>query len=129
MLYIDASAAAKLLVEESESAALASTLEESRAQGKPWVSSRLLETELRRLAVRGGFSQLLVTEVLATFDLYDIAASIFHEAGVLPGQHLRALDALHVACALRIGATAVVTYDQRLTAAARSLGLEVIAPA
>lgn len=43
---------------------------------------------------------------------------------------LRTLDAIHLATALRLGSDldAVVTYDNRLAEAARTLGLPVAAP-
>jgi predicted nucleic acid-binding protein len=39
------------------------------------------------------------------------------------------LDALHLAAAIRIGVDCVVTYDSRMGDEARSLGLNVFAPA
>jgi predicted nucleic acid-binding protein len=54
--------------------------------------------------------------------------SLFYEAGLLPGPHLRSLDALHLATAVRVDAAAVVAYDHRLLEAARSLGLETVSP-
>jgi predicted nucleic acid-binding protein len=43
---------------------------------------------------------------------------------------LRSLDAIHLAAARELGTdlAAVVTYDERMTRAARELGLEVVAP-
>lgn len=55
-------------------------------------------------------------------------ASLFRQAGVIAGAHLRTLDSLHLSAATRIGVDAIVTYDERLADAARSLGLSVIAP-
>ena len=46
----------------------------------------------------------------------------------LPGRQLRTWDALHLATALRVGADAVVAYDARLLAAARTLGMSVQSP-
>jgi len=93
------------------------------------VSSALLETELRRLAVRLELDQAAVTDLMARVDLVDPPRSLFHEAGLLPGPHLRSLDALHFATALRVGAQTLVAYDARLLDAARSLGLGVHSPA
>ncbi len=121
--YLDTSAAAKLLVQESESAALAEW-----ADAVELVSSVLLETELRRLAVRTGIPQADVTAVLDRVPLYEVAPSLFHEAGVLPGANLRSLDALHLAVALRLRVNAVVTYDARMAQSARDLGLTVLMP-
>ena len=121
-LYLDSSAAAKLLVDEAESAALASYLDKS-VDEHAIVSSALLETELRRLAVRLELDQSAVTDLLARVDLVDPPRSLFHEAGLLPGTQLRSLDALHLATALRVDADTLVAYDARLLDAARSLGL------
>jgi uncharacterized protein len=53
---------------------------------------------------------------------------VFHEAGLLPDRHLRTLDALQLATALRVDAETLVAYDTRLVAAARSLGVSVQSP-
>lgn len=55
--------------------------------------------------------------------------SLLHEAGILPGAHLRSLDALHAATALRVEASMMVAYDGRQRDAAEAVGLRVIAPA
>lgn len=48
--------------------------------------------------------------------------------GSLPLPYLRMLDALHLEAAIRLDASAVLTYDQRLADAAWSVGLTVISP-
>jgi predicted nucleic acid-binding protein len=127
--YLDTSAAAKLLVQESESDALTAFLERAVEGGDAVGSSRLLETELRRLALRIAIPQEHVTLVLERLDLLVPDDEVFRTAGLLPGTALRSLDALHVAAALRWGADAVATYDERQALAARAVGLEVVAPA
>jgi uncharacterized protein len=82
-LYLDTSAAAKLLVEEVAEA-LAAYLD-GTVDGQELISSALLETELRRLAVRLELDQSTVTDLLARVDLVDPPRSLFHEAGLLPG--------------------------------------------
>lgn len=126
-VYLDTSAAAKLLVDEAESGALAAYLD-GIGDEHDVVSSALLETELRRLAVRLELDQSAVTDLLARIDLVDPPRSLFHEAGLLPGTHLRSLDALHLTTALRVDADILVAYDARLLEAARSLGLGVHSP-
>ena len=124
--YLDTSAALKLVVEESESDALAQSIDHEQPD---LVACWLLETELRRAAQREDhLTQQLVSEFLEGVGLYEVPASLFREAGVLPGAHLRSLDALHLAAAIRIGVDRVVTYDARLKECARSLGLNVFAP-
>jgi predicted nucleic acid-binding protein len=126
--YLDTSAAVKLMVAESESGALQQWLDEAAGRGVALVSSVLLETELRRVAVREGIAQTAVGAVLAGIDLYEMPTSLFHEAGVLPGSSLRSLDALHLVAAMRIGASSVVVYDARMATAAQELGLGVVSP-
>jgi len=126
--YLDTSAAAKILVQESESDALTAFLERAVEGGDTVGSSRLLETELRRLAIRIGIPQEHVTLVLERLDLLVPDDEVLRTAGLLPDASLRSLDALHVAAALRWGADAVATYDERQARAARAVGLEVVAP-
>ncbi len=127
--YADTSAAAKLLVDESESAALGAYLDGLVSDGVPLVSSLLLETELRRLAVRHRLNQAAVSDVLDRFDLFEPDRAIFVEAGLLPGAGLRSLDALHIVVAVRLEADVLVTYDVRQAESARLVGLRVVAPA
>lgn len=122
-VYLDTSAAVKLVVDESESAALARWCE-----GVELVSSVLLETELRRFAMRTALPQADATAILDRVSLHDLAPSLFHEAGVLPGRTLRSLDALHLAVALRLRVGAVCTYDLRMAEAAREVGIGVVSP-
>ena len=125
VLYLDSSAAFKLLRTEPESAALSAHLDGE----VELCSARLLETELRRAAQRSGVvDQALVTELLGGVALFDVERKTFGQAGLLPGEHLRSLDALHLATALAAEADAVITYDARMTESAISLGLTVVAP-
>ncbi|PZS38931.1 MAG: VapC toxin family PIN domain ribonuclease [Pseudonocardiales bacterium] len=128
ILYIETSAAAKLLVDESASGRLAARLDNAVDQDDALLSSTLLETELRRLAVRVDLAQSAVTHLLERFDLVETDRSLYREAGLLPGRHLRSLDALHLAVALRAGADVMVTYDLRQACAAETAGLPVLAP-
>ena len=126
--YVDTSAATKLVFEEPESEQLATYLDKLITDDVSLVSSILLETELRRLAVRHNLSQALVWEVLQRFDLIEPDRAMFVEAGLLPGPHLRTLDALHIVTAVRVGADTIGGYDARLTGAAHSLGISVTTP-
>jgi uncharacterized protein len=128
ILYIETSAAAKLLVDEPASSRLAARLDKAVDQDDALLSSMLLETELRRLAVRVDLTQTAVTHLLERFDLVETDRSLYREAGLLPGHHLRSLDALHLAVALRVGADVMVTYDCRQADAADAAGLPVLAP-
>lgn len=125
--YLDTSAALKLLVEEAESAALASTIDGAQPD---LVACWLLDTEMRRAAQReSALTQEMVSGLLDGVGLYEVPSSLFREAGVLPGGRLRSLDALHLAAAIRIGVDHVVTYDTRMGESAQLLGLSVLSPA
>jgi len=128
-IYVDTSAAAKLLVQEPESSAVADFLDQAVRGGDAAGSSLLLETELRRMAIRLDIPQEHVTLVLERLDLLMPDDGVFRSAGLLPGAGVRSLDALHVAGALRWRADAVMTYDERQALAARAVGLGVVAPA
>ena len=124
--YLDTSAALKLMAEEAESDALARAIDGDQPD---LVACWLLETELRRAVHREeALSQALVTDFLDGVAIYAMPASLYREAGLLPGPALRSLDALHLAAAVRIGVERVVTYDTRMAESARLLGLTVIAP-
>jgi predicted nucleic acid-binding protein len=124
--YLDTSAAAKLVVAERESAALAEWLDQPELRP---MATLLLETELRRLAVRLGLSQQTVTGVLEGVELYALPDTAFREAGLMSRSDLRSLDALHLAGALRLDVDVMVTYDERLAVACADVGLRVVAPA
>jgi predicted nucleic acid-binding protein len=59
-----------------------------------------------------------------------ISNETYERAARLGPDGLRSLDALHLACALELGdeLEGIVTYDDRLAEAAKSNGIEVIAP-
>lgn len=126
--YLDTSAAMKLLVEESESGALAAYL--GSDERLDVVASWLLHTELHCAANRhpDQIDALAVGVVLDTITLVDLTRGDLLTAGALPGR-LRANDAVHLAVALRVGADGIVTYDGELAAAAASSGLSVFDPA
>lgn len=125
LVYADTSALGALLLEQVETSALVEWLDQTSAT---LVSSDLLETELRRLAVREDIDQSDVTAVLDGVSLAALDRAVYRSAGLLPMTYLRTLGALHLEAALRLDADAVLTYDHRLAQAARAVGLDVIAP-
>ena len=125
IVYVDTSALGALLIEQPESNALVEWLDRT---ADVLVSSDLLETELRRIAVREGIDQGAVTRILDGVGLAALDRAVYRGAALLPMPYLRTLDALHLEAAMRLDATAVLTYDHRLGKAARAVGLQVIAP-
>ena len=129
ILYVDTSAAMKLLVEEKESAVLADYLQRRRQDGDTLAASLLLHTELHCAANRRPehIEHEDVSEVLAALALVDMEAGDLTTAPLLPGR-LRSADAIHLATALRLNARAMIGYDTELCAASRTAGLEVFSP-
>lgn len=130
IVYLDTSAAMKLLIEEDESEALAAWLQERREAGSDQiVSSRLLHTELYCAANRRAesISRAVVAKVLSTVALVDLERADLTTAPLLPGR-LRSADAIHLATALRVEATAMVAYDDELVAGAQAAGIATFEP-
>lgn len=130
MIYLDTSAAAKLVHRETESDALAVFLTERIAQ--PLVSSALLFPELTRAVRR--YAPALAPRAVALVQrmmIVPLADDILLGAGTIGGPALRTLDALHLATAATIASelSVLVTYDKRLGDAASTLGIAVAAPA
>jgi len=128
ILYLDSSALVKTVVTEPESAALRRLLRRHHLR----VSCGLARPEVVR-AVRhlGPRATTRARQVLQRIDLVRLDDALLDAAGVLDASVLRSLDAIHLAAALTVAAQleAVVTYDARMAAAARLLGLGVAAPA
>lgn len=125
ILYLETSAAAKLISREAETQALQEFLDD---EAHHVLSSTLLETELRRAASRVGIDQRHVTDVLARLEVIDLDRAMYSHAGLLPGANLRSLDALHIAAAMAAGADLIVSYDSRQVRAAADAGMSTIAP-
>lgn len=127
-LYLDSSAFIKVAVEEPESTALRLFLSERQSRR---TSSTLLRAEaLRAVRHLGSGAMATVREGLRRVDLIGIDDRILDAAGMLEPRILRTLDAIHLATALSLGddLAEIVTYDERMTEAARLLGLPTISP-
>jgi len=126
--YVDTSAALKLIIAEAESIALVGWWLNN--EENELISSRLIETELRRAVQRyPSATQDDVTKLLAAIDIIELDAIILRHAGLLPGANLRSLDAIHIASALSIPVAGIVAYDSRLLTAAANVGLSTVSPA
>lgn len=130
MIYLDTSAAAKLIQIEAESAALAVFLAERLST--PLVSSALLYPELVRAVgrQRPDLVPRAITLVQRMMTV-PLMSQIVEQAATIGHPQLRTLDALHLATAATIATEldAFVTYDKRLADAAARIGLAVAAPA
>lgn len=126
-VYVDSSAIVKLVVRERESAALRRYLRRRR----PLVSSALARAEVARALLPLGADAIARgREVLGRIDLARVNDRVLTAAGSILPQDIRSLHAIHLATAESLGAdlARVVTYDERMSHAARALGLAVAAP-
>lgn len=127
-VYLDTSAAVKLVVEESGSTALRRWLGSLEEEV---VSSDLLRVELLRTTRRAAPQQMVrARDVLDSVILLKLSTDICERAATLEPAVLRSLDALHVAAAMELGdeLTSLVTYDERMAEGAGLLGIGVVAP-
>lgn len=125
--YLDSSAIVKLVVRETESLTLRRYLRRRR----PLVSSALARTEvLRALLPAGNEALTRGRAVLQRIDLIRVNDRILNAAGVVGPPELRSLDAIHLATARELGdeLSALVTYDDRMAAAAREMGYKIVQP-
>jgi predicted nucleic acid-binding protein len=126
--YLDTSALVKLVVAEVETEALRAWLKEV---DRDPVSSDLSRTELIRVVRRVIPDRILQARaVLDSITLIEVTTAMFEEAGRLDPTVLRTLDAVHLAAAMSLGddIESIVTYDDRLSQAARANGISVTAP-
>ena len=128
MIYLDTSAALKLVVADADTERLELWMAE-RA-GIPRVSSRLLRIEMLRAVTRAAPHQMsranVVLSAIALLSMDDVAPA----AEVMGDRTLRSLDAIHLATAheIRTDLSAFVCYDKGLQDSAHALGLPVEAP-
>ena len=131
MIYLDTSALVKQIRAEAESSDLADWLDARREI--PCISSVLAEVELPR-AIRAVAPEGLpsVPAVLARLNRFETDALVRATAASYADATLRSLDAIHLATAQIASTdtplTAFVAYDKRLAAAAKEVGLPVVAP-
>jgi predicted nucleic acid-binding protein len=125
--YLDTSALVKLCWPEPESEALRTFL-------RDWpnrVSAALLWTEALRASHRRSTPRVQQTlRALQRMPTVEIDRALFRQAGLLGPSAMRSLDAVHIAAAMSLGSDlgVVVTYDERMIAAAELFGLSVEHP-
>ena len=134
-VYVDTSALLKRVFDEPETTAVAEALRAHAERGDLLVSSSLSWVEVWRALRRASrFIPGLVTEAWAGDALSGIAElpltpELLVSARSVGSDVLPTLDAIHLSAALAIDADLVMTFDDRLAAAAEFNGLRVIAPA
>lgn len=123
-VYLDSSALTKLVIDEPESRSLEGVL-----QGRTLMTSRVAVVEVSKAVARSN-PTADPGKILALVTLLELDADVASVAATTGGPDLRALDAIHVATALLVGAELenFITYDTRQSEAASAAGLHVIAP-
>jgi predicted nucleic acid-binding protein len=126
---LDASALVKLVTQEPEAGAL-------RRMLRDWprrVTSAIATVEVTRVARRYSTEAIALRraeQALAQVTLVAVTDEILLQATEVGPITLRSLDAIHLASALSLERDlgGFVTYDADLADAARSLGIDVLAP-
>jgi uncharacterized protein len=129
VIYLDASALAKLVLPEPESSALARFLQSWPSR----TASVIARVELLRAAMREAQPPEVSARARAVLNhvaLLPLDPAVVSAASAVEPPALRTLDAIHLATALSIreGLAGMVTYDRRLADGARRAGLTVWAP-
>ena len=130
MLYLDASALAKLVLLEAESDALATAVHAEALFASSVVAAVELPRAVRRATDRSDALEK-AERVLEATELVLLSDALIAQAARLPPPALRTLDAIHLASALSLAEelSGFIAYDGRLSQAARAAGLPVMAPA
>lgn len=126
--YADTSAVVKLVLAEPETPEL---LRWVRAEARTLVTCDLTRTELLRAVVRTAPDRATrARDVLAAITVVSLSPADLDAAGRLGPPALRSLDAVHLTVALGLAdeLASVLTYDERMAAAASVHGLHVDSP-
>jgi uncharacterized protein len=130
LIYLDTSAFLKTVLGERQSAALNAHL--SAIEDAGLISSALLSVEARRSVLRIDPAQLPRTDLgLLRVEQVDVSGAVLESAGRLLDPLLRTLDAIHLATALLIreDVDVLISYDQRMLAAASAHSIPTASPA
>lgn len=115
-----------MIIKEKESDVIISI---SRAR---FITSEISRVEVIRAVLRYQPSALKSAEqVLKNINYVRIDSQTLVQAERLPDRiNLRALDAIHIAVAAKMGLKikSILTYDKQMAKAAKGLGFEVLAP-
>jgi predicted nucleic acid-binding protein len=130
LIYLDTSAFLKTMFDGPQSPAIGRYL--NAVDSPRFVSSTLLAVEARRGALRVNPRRLpRVDLALLRVAQIEIDGPVVETASRLPDPMLRSLDAIHLATALLIrkDIDVLLSYDQRMLAAAAAHGLPTASPA
>jgi predicted nucleic acid-binding protein len=126
-VYLDSSAIVKLVVREPQTEALLAFLGPRQVR----VTSALARVEVVRAVRRHGRSATArAAALLDALSLLALDDALLDSAAAIDVDELRGLDAIHIASARQLAGEldALVSYDERMLTAARSLGVPVSHP-
>lgn len=126
-LYIDSSVFLRVIWGQSPPAAR--WYDQQRSAGHTILSSRLLGLEVLRACRREGLDAAWAYDAVGSLPLLDIDNHVIDDAARIE-PHIRSLDAIHLATALRMGIddTIVVSHDGAMKKVAARLGFGVVDP-
>ncbi len=127
--YLDSSAIVKFAVAEDESDVLAAWRGDLDSEDVLMTCELAVAEVLRAVSRVDGDSEIALVHLDALEQLV-VDRDLLLAAGRLEPAGLRTLDAIHLAAATAAGDDlgGVVTYDERMGAAAQALGLTTLAP-
>lgn len=125
--YLDTSVALRALLGHSQDAL--DWYNQCADEGDTFVSSRLLHLELTRALRREQLPVSIADEFIEELTLLSIDNILIDESRAIE-PHIKSLDAIHLASALRVGAAniTVVTHDSNMAKVAATLGFQVHDP-
>lgn len=125
--YLDSSVALYILLGLSEGAI--EWYERTLDAGQDVVSSRLISLEVARVLRRESIPVDLGDAFTSELVLLCVDDALMEEAAAIE-THVKSLDALHLASALRLGTavTTIVTHDKSMAKAATHVGFTVFDP-
>ena len=129
LVYVDTSAALKTLIDEHGTDRVRRVFEQATAGELSLVSSRLLRTEMYRVAFREAIPDDDVAAVLSHVALVDLTRALLDAAAALRF-HVRTLDAIHLATAAELDQgedrVHLLTADGTMRRRAQDLGLHLV---
>jgi len=134
LIYLDSSAALKLVVREDSSEPLRRFIQGANPgnQALQLVGSDLVRVETMRASARSHpQAAAKASELMNAISLVRLSPAHIALGATHPPPELRTLDALHLVTALSLTPEIVgmLTYDQRLGAAAAQAGIKAFSPA
>lgn len=128
LIYLDASALVKLVIDEPETHSLKEFLRRGQST---LATSAISIVEVPRASAVADPSietQAKARSYLDACNLIGVGQTILRAAAQAAPRLLRTLDAIHLVTAQFAAPDAVIVYDKRLARAAREVGLAVISP-